>query len=140
MINSIIQGISLAIKEKFGNEYKVHMEERPQGLKEPCFFVSCLNPTHELFLGRRYFRQNQFVIQYFPKDELHSKRECNETGDRLWSCLEWITVTGDLVMGTRMRYEIVDGVLNFFVNYNMFVGKKADFVPMETLNLSQTAN
>mgnify|MGYP000801805600 FL=1 len=49
-------------------------------------------------------------------------------------CLEWITVTGDLVRGSKMKSEIVDGVLNFFVNYDMFVYRKVDSVPMEDVS------
>jgi hypothetical protein len=30
---------------------------------------------------------------------------------------------GDLIRGTEMRYEKIDGVLHFFVNYNMFLRK-----------------
>ena len=67
MMNSIIEAISVALNEEFGDGYKIHMEEIRQGLKEPCFFIQCLNPTHELFLGKRYLQSNQFCIQYFPQ-------------------------------------------------------------------------
>ena len=33
-----------------------------------------------------------------------------------------------------MKYEIVDDILNFFVNYDMFVYRKADSVPMEEIS------
>ena len=62
MINSIIEAISISLNEEFGDGYETHMEEIKQGLKEPCFFITCLNPTTELFLGKRYFRTNQFCI------------------------------------------------------------------------------
>jgi len=52
--------------------------------------------------------------------------------------LEYITlINGDLVHGTEMHYEVIDGVLHFFVNYNLFV-KKAE-IPvdgMETLTVN----
>jgi len=35
-----------------------------------------------------------------------------------------------------MNAEIVDGVLNFFVNYDFYVYKKEDTVPMEELSES----
>ena len=41
--------------------------------------------------------------------------------ERLYWCLEWISVAGDLTRGTQMRYEVIDNVLHFFVNYDMFV-------------------
>ena len=130
MINSIIESISITLNAEFGDKYKIHREEKRQGLMEPCFFIQCLNPTEERFFGKRYFRQNQFCIQYFPKDKLHGKQECYAVAERLFSCLEYLDVGGDLVMGTKRKYEVVDGILHFFVNYDLFVYKVGESVPV----------
>lgn len=135
MINSIIEAISIALNAEFTDkEISVHMEEIKQDLKEPCFFISCLNPTHELFLGKRYRRTNNFVIQYFPESEKY-QRECNAVAERLYNCLEYITVDGDArpIYGDGMSYEIMDGVLNFFVKYDFFVRKKEENFYMESM-------
>jgi len=132
MINSIIEAISISLNNEFSDEYEAHMEEIKQDLKEPCFFISCLNPTTELFLGKRYFRQNQFVIQYFP--ELDDKqRECNDVAEKMVWCLEYITVDGDLLRGTKMKYKVTDGVLNFFLNYDCFIYRLEENTPMEVM-------
>ena len=130
MINSIIESISITLNAEFGDKYAVHREEKKQGLKEPCFFVQCLNPTEELLFWKRYFRQNQFCIQYFPEDELRGKQECYAVAERLFSCLEYLDVGGDPVMGTKRKCEVVDGILHFFVNYDLFVYKVAGSVPV----------
>ncbi len=130
MINSIIESISISLNAEFGDKYKIYREAKRQGLKEPCFFIQCLNPTEELFFCKRYFRQNQFSIQYFPEDKMHGKQECYAVGERLFSCLEYLDVGGDLVMGTKRKYEVVDGILHFFVNYDLFVYKVAESVPV----------
>lgn len=137
MINSIIEAISISINEEFGDGYETHMEEIKQGLKEPCFFITCLNPTTELFLGKRYFRTNQFCIQYFPETN-EKQRECNGVAERMWQCLEYITIYGEdkPIMGTKMKYEVVNGVLNFFVNYDCFIRKIEQQTPMESLQAS----
>ena len=57
----------------FGDDYEIYTESVEQGLNEPCFSILCLNPTNEQFLGRRYFRKNQFCIHYFPKGEEKNK-------------------------------------------------------------------
>lgn len=132
MINTIIKAISIAINAEFGDGYEIYMEEIKQDLKEPCFFIQCLNPTYELFLGKRYFRRNQFCIQYFPKAELDSNRECHEVSERLNWCLEYITVNGPM-HGTEMKFQIVDGVLSFFVNYDCFVYRVEENTVMENL-------
>lgn len=137
MINSIIEAISISLNEEFGDGYETHMEEIKQGLKEPCFFITCLNPTTELFLGKRYFRTNQFCIQYFPETN-EKQRECNSVAERMWQCLEYITIYGEdkPIMGTKMKYEVVNGVLNFFVNYDCFIRKIEQQTPMESLQAS----
>lgn len=137
MINSIIEAISISLNEEFGDGYETHMEEIKQGLKEPCFFITCLNPTTELFLGKRYFRTNQFCIQYFPETN-EKQRECNGAAERMWQCLEYITIYGEdkPIMGTKMKYEVVNGVLNFFVNYDCFIRKIEQQTPMESLQAS----
>ena len=120
MINSIIEGISIAINTEFGERYTIYTESVEQGLKEPCFFISCLNPTSKVFLGERYFRTNQMCIQYIPINKSVEKEECNAVVERLFNCLEYITVGEDLIRGSKMNAEIVDGILNFFVNYDLF--------------------
>lgn len=122
MINKIIDAISISLNSAFGDGYEIYTESIEQGLEEPCFSVFCLNPTNNLFRNNKYFRTNQFCIQYFPSTA-EPKAECNAVLEKLYDCLELITVTDDLTGGSRMNGEIVDGVLNFFINYNMFVYK-----------------
>lgn len=130
MINSIIEAISIALDAEFG--YENHMEEIKQDLKEPCFFISCINTTTRLFFWKRYFRENQFCIQYFPETD-NKQRECNEVAEKLTWLLEYINVFDTLIHGTKMRYEVIDSVLNFFVNYDCFVYKAEDETLMETM-------
>lgn len=138
MINKIIDAISISINFEFGDDYEIYTESIEQGLEEPCFSILCLNPTNELFRNNKYFRTNQFCIQYFPSTD-EPKTECYSVLERLYDCLELITVNGDLSRGSRMKGEIVDGVLNFFVNYDMFVYKVEDKTPMEEMEINADA-
>lgn len=128
MINSIIEAVSITLDAEFG--YETHMEEIKQGLAEPCFFISCLNPITRLFFGKRYFRTNQFCIQYFPESD-DRQRECNAVAERLVWCLEYIMVKDDKFHGTDMKYEVIDGILHFFVNYDCFVYRTGENEAME---------
>ena len=56
----------------------------------------------------------------------------------MFLCLELIDVDGDLVRGSKMHYEMVDGVLNFFLNYDLFVYRKEQTDPMETIETETT--
>lgn len=131
MINKVIDGISLKIHAEFGDTYRIYTEEVKQGLKTPCFFINALNPKEELFRGKRYFQTNEFCVQYIPNSN-SKKSECNDVRQRLFDSLEYITIQevkdeqkiNSLARGTNMSGEYVDGVLNFFVNYNMYVYKE----------------
>lgn len=125
MINKIIDGISVAINAVFGDPYEIYTESVEQGLKEPCFSILCLNPTIQQFLGKRYFRTSQFCIHYFPSSN-EPRSECSSVMETLFHTLETITVDGDLIRGTSMHGEISDGVLSFFVNYDMYVYKSEE--------------
>jgi hypothetical protein len=133
MINSIIEAISITLDAEFG--YEIHTEEIKQDLTEPCFFIACLNPTTKLFLGKRYFRSNSFCIQYFPQSD-EKQKECNAVAERMIWCLEVITVGSDPIRGTKMKYEVVDGVLQFFINYDCFVYRVEVTEAMETMGTS----
>nr|WP_296488160.1 hypothetical protein [uncultured Acetatifactor sp.] len=130
MINTLIGAISRTLNAEFGDNYECYMEEIKQDLKEPCFFIQCLNPTEELFIGKKYFRQNQFCIQYFPESKSGPNAECHSVAERLLYCLKWLPVKDSLVMGRKIHYEVTEGILHFFVNYDMFVYKVAESPPV----------
>lgn len=138
MINKIIDGISAALDAEFNTTadgYEIYTENIKQGLSEPCFSIVCLNPRMEQFLGKRYFKQNQFCIHYFPKAD-EKNYESLMVIERLFDCLELITVNGDLCRGTGMNVEMADGVVSFMVNYDMFMYKQGESTPaMETYSV-----
>lgn len=125
MINKIINGIVDAINIEFGDDYEIYTESIEQGLQEPCFSVLILNPTSELFINDKHMRTNKVMIQYFPSTN-DKYQECNEVLVRLFNCLELIYIGDDLTRGSNMSGEIIDGVLNFSINYDMFVYKSHD--------------
>ncbi len=128
MVNDLINGISKRIYETFGSDYKIYKENVEQNLREPCFMIRILKPMQFAKLPNRYLRQHSFVISYFPKSTNNANNEMYEVSEKLLSELEYIIVNqndiDNLVRGTKMRYEIVDDVLHFFVNYDFFVKKE----------------
>ena len=88
------------------------------------------------FRDKRYYCKNQFYIQYFPKND-RKRRECTEIAERLMQCLEYITPEEDElpVRGTKPRYEVIEGVLNFYINYDYFVIKTDEQSALETIEI-----
>ncbi len=131
MINHTIAGISNALYEAFG--YENFKNEILQDLTPPCFYISCMEQKTKKYIGTRSLRKNQFVSQYFPHTD-DRKGECYDVGEKMLECLEVIPVDGFLLRGTEMRFEIVDGVLHFFVDYNAFSHKEQQKETMGSMN------
>lgn len=130
MIQEIIEAISIALNAEFGDGYTNYTEEVEQGLKTPCFFITCVNPSIRPFPSKRYLAHHLFCIQYIPSDgSSGTKAECNNVGERLESCLEYIGGDDSPIRGTEMHFEVTDGILDFFVNYDLFVRKIVDKSP-----------
>lgn len=127
MVNEILRGISAALSREFTEkEYEIYVEEIRQGLQEPCFFVSAQNPSSQHFLEGRYLRRCPILIQFFPEN---GKQEiCHDVAERMIACLEYITLPGEEqpIWGKNPRYEIHDGVMSFFLDYDLFVLRKED--------------
>ncbi len=133
MLNEIIKGVSMKLNAAFGSRYKFYQNDVKQGFKPPCFFLAVLNPELTPLIGRRYVNRNPLDIRYFPQDGADNK-ELFAVALELTEALEFIALPGgELVHGTGMNYEVADGVLHFFVNYNLTLIKPADNTPMETL-------
>lgn len=125
MVNKIITGISQKLDSEFNllsNEYEIYTEEVKQDFQEPCFFITLLSLDQSQIVGNRYSRVQPFDIHYFPSTS-DTNSEINGLTKKLMDILEYITVDGGLVRGTKMKAEVVNNVLHFFINYNMIVKK-----------------
>jgi len=81
-------------------------------------------------VGRRYYRSIGMYIQYLPGKPKQLNRELYRVSDVLTDGMETITLkNGDLLRGTNRCSKIENGILNFFVNYNLFVIKPAEATP-----------
>ena len=134
MLDKIVDGISEKLNSAFGDDFTIYTEQIKQGLKTPCFFIQLVSPANIKLVGNRYMRENLFDIHFFPASN-EPNAECYQMQDSLYLALEYITVDGDLLRGIRMRGEFVDGVLHFFVNYNMIVLKVEELTLMEILEI-----
>lgn len=117
MINKIVDNISKALNQEFGDEYEIYQNNVMQGLDEPCFFIAVLEPSKDQLLQNRFLQRNPFDVHYFPK-RWDDNREMQEVAERMLDCLEWI-IPEEPIHGTEIRWQIEDGVLHFFVSYNV---------------------
>lgn len=135
-INDVVNAIAIKLHETFGEGYTIYTESIEQGFQEPCFFIVLLEPNIKQMIGNRYHKALPFDIHYFGQGSI----DAYNTADKLMTNMEYIKcLNGDLLRGTKMSANLVDGVLHFFVNYNMFVIKESDPVDeMEGLAINGT--
>ncbi|MBD5114516.1 MAG: hypothetical protein HDT46_04835 [Ruminococcaceae bacterium] len=129
MQQEIIKGISKALNAEFGSMYTVYAEKAKQGVQKPCFFIKSESTAEIPFPMGRYFHENIFSVTFYPKNEAEEKIDCVRTAERLFGCLEYITVSGDLTRGSKMSCRIEEGVLKFTLHYDMFVYKPKEKTP-----------
>lgn len=110
------------------------MGEIKQDLQKPCFFISNVNQTLRAFPGKRYKGNIQCVIQYLPESKENFMTECYSVAERMNWCLEEINVMDTAIRGLNMNYKIVEGILNYYVDYSFFTHKNQPQVNMEIMH------
>lgn len=135
MITDIINGVATKLHQDFGDGYAIYTEHVPQGFKEPCFSIQHIQSDTSAKLPNRHLRRNAFDVHFFPKPGVDEKAQMYRMAECLFLSLEYINVLDNLVRGSKMRYEIVDGVLHFFINYDLYIKLTAndDIDRMQTL-------
>ncbi len=135
MLQDTITGISQRLNELFGDEYEIYTGKVEPDINRPYFLINMLKVTQEQKLGNCYYRKQPFCLQYFPKENNNSI-EIVRVSERLLDGLQYIKVSEDLVRGTDMSAEEQEGVLKFYVNYNMFLCKpEAEAESMEQVQV-----
>lgn len=105
----------------------IYKEKVEQGLKYPSFFILQLNVTQEGDLRPYKWLNFQMNIRYRPTKDYNSKRsELDQLGLDMIDGLEEVEVEGKPLRGRDMNYEIIDGVLQFFINFRMRVKKEQE--------------
>ncbi len=134
MITKVIEGIVGALYETFRDKYTIYTESVIQGFKEPCFMIIALESTSEQAIAGHYLRSYPFDIHFFQNEDNESKAGMHHMAESLFLAVEYINVLDNLRRASKMRYEIVDGVLHFFVTYSMYVKRITEPEPtMETI-------
>lgn len=134
-INDVRYAVNAALNAAFPN-IPIMVEEIKQSLTPPCFFVKLLEPEHTQELGRRYARVHPFDVHYFAPER--SNDGMYDMAEQLTEVLQQIEVAGRPIRGTGMRFEIVDEVLHFFVEYNFHVwAPKPDDPAMGSLDVQE---
>ncbi|WP_248930132.1 phage tail terminator family protein [Paenibacillus hamazuiensis] len=95
-----------------------------QEFQKPCFFLFTLNGVQSRETGGRYKRTYAFEIQFIPDGNSSQKRtDCEIMGERLFDQLEFVPYSGSSIRSSDIKFEIMDQVLHFFVNFDVYLIK-----------------
>lgn len=135
MVEDIIAGIAKALKQAV--DCPVYAEEAvPQDREGPAFFIDFLGCTETPRVYPRAYRSQPFDIHFFPVNGAN-RMAMHQVAESLYPLLLFVEgESGDKYHGTKLRHEIVDGVLHLFVNYNVHVMYSAPQEPgMEEIRI-----
>lgn len=137
-VGAITSAVSTAVYNAFGDGYEIYTDKVTQGLREPCFLIRGLNGAKNVDLGRRYKRETQISVQYFPKAE----GDCAEIADaleRLLEALDTIEADGCLLHGRDIAGTPHDGMLTVTAIYDGFVLREEALPDMDSLTTQTNA-
>ncbi|WP_438448187.1 phage tail terminator family protein [Gorillibacterium sp. sgz5001074] len=131
--------IKRAIMKRLAEVYPdmpVYVEQVEPSFTRPCWFVLEQSGSQAKELGNRYKRTALFEIQFFPAlDSLVPRTQCNGVADQLYGALEVTEWEGRMYRGSGLRHEVMDGVLHFFITYQIpFLAEKPPGMKMQSLN------
>lgn len=130
----ILDGITLALRAEFPQR-QVFDDEIRQDLRPGAFNVILVSSSQRQIVGERYRKVPLFDVLYYPHC---GREECLEIADRLSMLLNVISLPGgELIRGSGMEFEIVDGVLHFYVQYTHYILRESDKDAMDDLKLIQ---
>lgn len=133
MVNELFDAITRTMFTEFGETHKFYVEEIEQNATKPCFSVGTLNPIIKSRSLVRYNYTIPIVLHYFTdKDNTtDSRKDCYAVAERLWQLLEYLPYEDYLIRGEDMSWDIVEGVLQFFITYSFDVYKTEEQIFME---------
>lgn len=119
--NDVVDGVSIAIYNKFGSGYKIYPESISQGLNLPCFIIYVGETMRSKVLHNRYKILIPFRIRFIGSDDGY-KKEFNSVGDKLFECLEVVELLDQSsIRGSEMKFSYdQDGNMVFDVIYKFY--------------------
>lgn len=129
--SELMSAVTDRLETLFGGEYPVWTGTGVQTAAgspqteagQTGFCVQLLEASETPGLGQRYFRATSLCIRFLPGSAGQEASKQAEMLETLMNGMEYVETAGGSLRGTGRNAAIKDGILNFYVNYNMFVAK-----------------
>lgn len=134
----VVSQISDKLRKSFTtDEIKTIYKNTPiQGAAKPYIYIHQIRTYFTKELRRRGELKYFIDVRLHPADsEQYKQVWLNTMGGRLFEILDYIKVSNQRVNGRNIRFEVIDDVLHFFIEYTFKVYKPDDPQPkMRTLH------
>lgn len=120
MFSEILDGVTNKLYEYY--DYEVTSENIKQGFKVPSFYLELIKPLRNDLLDNRQHREYPLSVKYFS----NGTEDMYTMGDNLMEILHYITVGNRLLRGVNIEYQVLDGVLHFYVTYKIHLDYDVD--------------
>jgi len=147
----VIHAVTLRLREAFP-DYSIFVEDVPQNLDPPAFFVRLLTVGHvhegglwypdngRIPQGSRYKRNPIVEVVYFPQSN-PGRMECEQMREQLMWALEFVQSSTGATLGARnMDTNISNDVLVMTMRYPHFLKTDQPQQVMEHFNLNLGGN
>lgn len=124
-VNGVRNLVIQALEQRFPN-MPVFGEEVAEEPDEPYFYVNLFAVAMNRELDRRYKRSHSFnIILYGVTIE-----GMHDIAEQLYEQMEYINVDNYCIRGHKMRHEMVDRQLHFFIDYDIHVMREKRVEPV----------
>ncbi len=141
MCREVLDAVVRRLTEMFPEEdgYVIFTNTVETQFLNPVFLVGFNQISEKSYPGGRYLRSNGMHIRYFPGKKTQPNGEIEQVSEMLLKGLEYVTLEeGSLLRGTDRVIKIEDGILDFKVNYNMFLYRQKETEQtMESVNVEK---
>ena len=132
MFTSVVNAVTKQLGTTFGTTYRYYVEYIEQGVEKPCFHVAPRITLQRSKSPVLYDRTIPIVVHYFSGSLNNLRNDCYSMGEQIVECLEYLPFKGTLLRGEDISYQMVDDVLQVFINYSFTT--KRDVNATEVMN------
>lgn len=129
MVNKILNAVTKQLGSKFGNSYKYYIEDVKQNITKPCFTVDSLETHQRSRNATQYDRTLPLVVHYFNDKDETLKKDSYDIAEQLTELLEYLPFEGTFLRGESISWQLVEGVLQFFVTYKIRTQNSDSILP-----------
>jgi hypothetical protein len=106
-----------------------------QNMIKPCFFIQVVSDSYDTFRRRGCLNSKIIDVRFHPEDNCTNRETLfTQISMRMLDALDYIMVSGQKVISSKLNCQSVDGVLHCIVTYRFNITKmNEDASPMNTL-------